>query len=925
MSSTTIFEPLDSAIQNQLEIRQDIMANKITNQNPRMAYLNKACNVRLIPLVKDTSGDTNYKNFVFSNFTLKNGFFNTFSSFQDKNEKPYIDDFEVLTRSGNNIGATKIGNLTIVVPTKNQFNLIERYFRIGTPFLLEWGWGKYADTLTSSRDLQFIDERDILKDSLNESDIEQQIINLKKSNHGNYEGGIFYITNFTTSIKNSDVDFYFELNISLVSKGDILNSLTPVTNSPISDSSVDDNNVDNLVKNDPIISFLKGLSTSNIAVDKFSQITDNTRQGERPNNPVVLKIEEEDYLIIKASVLTQYIDRGSIIRGELTRMILPGTSTNPISTLTTTSKQLSYIKLGAFLDNLSRIYESSSTFGRRFDRDFSKNRIYILSNYPLSKGPNESFTWDSKKHFASFNPYKFILPHFDILETTKSQKIDDILIRVDFLIEEISKLIKEGKNDLNNILKIILKTINDWTDDELGLIKYENEDNNLYEIVSSKDEDNFGNLFKLKLYGLGSIAESTEIDTVIDNKISSQVAIMMNGSSNFKADSNAISLLKFNKNIRSRFNTSFPDPSNPSFISSVSYKTILEKIENDLKTFHLFGKSNDRGNTVSYKDGMTDDAPFVELLNLYKRLKQEYISFLTTNNRLDQIRGTPLFPIKIRTTLPGISGIRIGNKLKIEDIRLPEIYTEDNVYYIVSNVQNKVTNRYWNTFLDLSPQLNTRIISSDDIINARPPIRPEIDIEKLLETILYLQTGKRGIQFNENGTFNNQTKIGTNLRAYINNDGNNTENIGFPRFRGPYGITPVKYSRFANNNLIKKSQITQNITWGDIFVENVEFSPDIPSKAKELTKRYFNTFSLLENSIERTYPRLLILWYFDDFQYFRNPDRIPERDKNKLTNYINEGTQYLYNQLGLSLAVDILNDEKLKKILPFLLNYTIRA
>jgi hypothetical protein len=727
MSSTTIFEPLDPIIQKQLETRQDIMANKVTNQNPRMTYLNKACNVRLIPLVKDISLETDYENFVFSNFTLKDSFFDTVSSFQDKKEKPYIDNFEVLTRSGTKVGATRTGNLTLIIPTKNQFNLIERYFRIGTPFLLEWGWGKYVTFNNpndySSNNLQFVNEEEVLKDDLNDVVIEKEVIRLKTTNQGNYEGGIFYITNFTTSIKNSDTDFYFELNISMVSKGDILNNLQTTTNTNI-DSPVDDNDFENLIKNNPVIIFLKNLPE-----------IDKSREESEVDNNVILK--EGDYKSGFSFRLTQ-VDADNTIGGF---PAISGVSAQVVTTpriSSTNSNQISYIKLGAFLNNLSIILESDETFKFGFDRDLSKNREYILPDYPLVKNSGNSL-FDSSTHFASFNPFKFILPHFNTPETTGSQKIDDILIRVEFLIDEISKLVKDGKNDLNNILKIILDAINDWTDGELDLIKYINEEKSAYEIVSAKDKDNpDDNLFTLKLYGLGSIVESTEIDTTIDNKIASQVAIMMNGSFNFEADSNAISLLKFNKNIRSRFNnnidneelqesqTSSTQSANSfdafniastdrtsvspvsafnKFVDSLKSKrlndkTTLDKIKKDLENFHKF---------IARKDGIVDDAPFTELLNLYKKFKQDYISLLTTNNQLDQIRGTPLFPIKIKTTLPGISGMKIGNRLKIEDIRLPEVYIEDKVYYVVTNIQNKVTNRYWTTFLDLSPQINTVI------------------------------------------------------------------------------------------------------------------------------------------------------------------------------------------------------------------------
>ena len=93
---STIFEPLSESITNQIKIRQDIMANKVTNPTVRNAYLNRACKVRLVPLVKDTKGDTDYNDFGFGNFTLEDNFFNSLGfKFSDKAEKPYINNFEI--------------------------------------------------------------------------------------------------------------------------------------------------------------------------------------------------------------------------------------------------------------------------------------------------------------------------------------------------------------------------------------------------------------------------------------------------------------------------------------------------------------------------------------------------------------------------------------------------------------------------------------------------------------------------------------------------------------------------------------------------------------------------------------------------------------------------------------------------------------
>ena len=362
---STIFEPLSESITNQIKIRQDIMANKVTNPTVRNAYLNRACKVRLVPLVKDTKGDTDYNDFVFGNFTLEDNFFNSLGfKFSDKAEKPYINNFEIVTRSGDNYGATRTGKISIVVPTKKQFNLIERYFRIGVPFLLEWGWAehvKYEGNNPTKETTEFIDPKLYEGDKINETELEEAVFDNKEAQNGNYDGGLFVIKNFTTNIQNNGVDYYYVLDINMATKGDILNNLKPnrITN-PTTSQSAD---IENRIDSEPLIRLLRLLNQEN-GVENIEQIlrAENAAEnlleisGFDSEINTIFDVLGEDPSTIIDELKQNYINFTST--KDTTRLANPFRTTDSFSpdftTTKTTIRSYSYLKLGYFLELLDK-------------------------------------------------------------------------------------------------------------------------------------------------------------------------------------------------------------------------------------------------------------------------------------------------------------------------------------------------------------------------------------------------------------------------------------------------------------------------------------------------------------------------------------------------------------------------------------------
>jgi hypothetical protein len=933
----TIFNAITGSIAGQIDVRQRIMAGNVTDQHARNTYLNKACVVKLVPLVKDTSSPQSaitYDDFIFDNFTLKNNFFNNPTGFgyNDKVEKPFIQNIEITSRSGNNYGATRTGKLTLIIPTKNQFNLIERYFRIGTAFLLEWGWSKYVvyeGNKVNSESTLFVDSSTYNGDVVDDVSLENAILQKRESNKGNYDGGIFYITNFTTNIQNNTTDYYYELTLSLVSKGDILNSLKPSI-APVSGSG--DNDISDKIKKNPIINVLEHLE--NEETNLFPETNDNQNfkkfTEEYPNNKNHIKIAKKTQ--------TEYRGRaagGTVVVEKVT---------------TTISESKSYVKLRYILKLLGIFTEENSIF-------IEGDQQYIVPEYsntiPLKTAEDPTrvgnrfetrtsietpeWEWDSNIHFASFNPTRIILPHYVFYSDTNNSikeflqnepyQIGSILIRTKFLIDELSNLIKNDKFNFNNIIDLILREINQWTDNELNLIKYDIDSKNQYSIVSLKSTDSIeSSLPTLKLYGKGSIVEQVDIDTIISNEISSQVAIMMNGSTNYEIEAQSISLLKFNNGIRSRLKSgNAMGEGAATFTNKV--KTLLNVIASNHQEIHRFVSNPDKD------DQARVDSYISDTLSVYRKFKQKFIDANIQFNNLDGLEGTPLFPIKIRVILPGISGIVIGNKLKIEDVRLPDIYTRNDVYYVVTSQQSKIENRYWQTLLELSPQINTADIKlrRQKSIEAQQSNLDNVEVDlnytALLSAIKNQES--RGYKWSNSGrspyTSNNAPGININIPllsgAEPKGDGKNYEpgEADYLKARGPYQMKPdALFDAYefgegillSGNIRVNKEHILNNVVRPRIFNEigfgDAKYSwkdtttfnqiidtPLLASRAVErYIKRYLNSRDVPIK--KRTYLRALAIYKIGSGARLDNVfiARINQSDNKK---YLQDARTYLIN------------------------------
>lgn len=257
--------PLDSYVQDQIEIRQKVLGNNPEIQNLDVRVLNnynKNSWVRLASSV-DVIGEDILSEVgtipkdenLAKGFVLMGGVTNTIFDTslpkggvipdQESNLYPLTAaqysyglgnlDYGLTPPPGLisaqiqhlNRGAIRKFQIKLQAQNKDQMAILESlYLRLGYYMLLEWGHTNYID-----RNKEYVSQPDFNTPAFNkffekgniDSNIETAIESHKRDTGGNYEGALFKVDNFSWSINK---DGSYDITLSGVSKGGLIDSLT---------------------------------------------------------------------------------------------------------------------------------------------------------------------------------------------------------------------------------------------------------------------------------------------------------------------------------------------------------------------------------------------------------------------------------------------------------------------------------------------------------------------------------------------------------------------------------------------------------------------------------------------------------------------------------------------------------------------------
>ena len=708
-----IWATIEEPIRRQIEKRQRLMLQN-SNYKERVTYLNKKCDIRVTPLSYDMTNPGDYVNFFFNNDYIENTFTN--SSYKSKIERPFIENFELISRTGDNskVGVLRTGKMSIKIFTKDQFNKIEKYFRIGSALLIEWGWSNYVSNGTNNEigNTGYFKTHlypNIETKMLREENILNHIETQTLESNGNYDGAIMFINNFSVNFENGVNDFYYTLNVDFVGKSLLINEL--FSNKTTSDGiKTAEQNSEQKTSTNPERFFTNSLINILRFIETFLPTTD------------IDSLDSNQDITIDENTVRLRLNWGKLSEENKTTpselkegLYIPDQLPSMVSRYSGQSSIYSYnfIKLDYFLKLLNTFILSSTKINYIYEPN---NQKYIISEYGLPKNgvylnnvlltPSESPDVFKTIKINSFDTRICVLPH-QLPDKGNDNNINNIYLRVTYLKDFLINLLKLNEDFIfNNILAKILDDINRVTANELKLEYFSNDEKGNYTIISNSSSrtgvTNINDLLSLKIYNksaVGSIVEEVNIDTTIDSKIANTIAIASLGQPLNEIPNESFGLLKFNKNIKSRLNIE------NILLNSDEKSKILERLNKNF--FFLNSNISELLNFTKGSINFDKDDTFIELINAFKQIRTDVINLSIIDKNVDALpRNTPLIPVLYNFSIPGISGLYITNLLKIEDKRLPDIYQTSNSYYIITGITHTINNREWKTSVKTNFQLS---------------------------------------------------------------------------------------------------------------------------------------------------------------------------------------------------------------------------
>lgn len=645
-----------------------------------------------------------------------------------------------------NRGAIRKYNISLKAHNKLQFEIIESlYLRLGYYMLLEWGHTVYID---GNKELQTSPEKNtpafnaFFENGKTDNDIVDSIKLNRKKTGGNYDGALFLVSNYSWNLED---DGSYNITLEGISKGGLLGSLLlnypstkenskffnytfPELNNEqrkqiLEDLKYTDTDPDNEQKIE--IKYQKALG-SFLSRGKYDDLVkagaiveSNTNSQSETQQKVTFENDTDDnqtvFLDQKRTKLNeqlfsfnQALENGEwqnenglsykVLKDQkLLRLKLKNPNNNK------NAFYYDYIQLGKLLEIIKQEYFSN------FDSDNPPYEIDFLDE------DNYMFThWFQH----STDPKVCLIPfeYYNTLEsTTKTSPIlNNILDQFNGSFRDKNNPYKGNLMNIFVNLEFIASTLKKSTLPETGEIPFYNfldeimfsiqtslgNINSFYityteetEIPSLKIIDDTvipgttesnEDIQHLRLFGVqpgmeGSFVRNISTQSKITDKLVTQIAI---GSTSTGVNSSTSLLSRWNEGLQDRIKNS---PSNSN--NSDQNNEILERIKNTYDTVLIFLKDiyENYNNPTSVTTAQTN----LQLLLDYD------LGIKTLNGN---IAGKGFIPIDLSLELEGISGMLLFQKLKVDNLILPDSYV-NKIDFIIQAMDHTIQNNEWTTTL----------------------------------------------------------------------------------------------------------------------------------------------------------------------------------------------------------------------------------
>jgi len=643
-----------------------------------------------------------------------------------------------------NRGAIRKYNITLKAHNKTQFDLIEKiYLRLGYYMLLEWGHTVYIDDnkeLKTSPEYNTPAFNDFFEKGKTDNDIVDRIKENRKTTGGNYDGALFLVSNYSWNLED---DGSYNITLEGISKGGLLGSLL------LNSSSTKDSNFFNYtfpeINNDERTKILKTLKYTDddekkieikyqkalgsfLSRGKYQELVNagaivesSTNSQSETQQKVIFENDTDDnqtvFLDQKRTNLNkrlfsfnQDLENGEwqnenglsykvLKKQKLLRLKLKNPNNNK------NAFYYDYIQLGKLLETIKQEYftqKGTDSDNPSYEIDFSND--------------NGMFThWFQH----SIDPKVCLIPfeYYDTLESTTktSPSLNNILSQFDGPFRDKNNPYKGNLMNIFVNLEFIASTLKNVFLPETGEIPFYNFlDEIMYSIQTSlgninsfyityTEESDFPSLkivddtiipgttepnesnedYHLRLFGVqpdieGSFVRNLSTQSKITDKLVTQIAI---GSTSTGVNSSTSLLARWNEGLEDRIKT------NPNNSNQDQNNEILERIKNTYDNILIFLKDvyENYNNPTSVTTAQTN----LQLLLDYD------LGIKTLNGN---IAGKGFIPIDLSLELEGISGMLLFQKLKVDNLILPDSYV-NKIDFIIQAMDHTIQNNEWTTTL----------------------------------------------------------------------------------------------------------------------------------------------------------------------------------------------------------------------------------
>lgn len=752
--------PIDEGVVNQLKVRSDVLSRTEGNEKflkSRLfnsAWINVVSSANLIDGVDSEKGAELAKRYVLSGGSLtwngtdfnigggidfrgtdSNKVYN-YSEAKGVRPRPGITGFQIVSK--NRFGAIREATINFNVWSQEDLRNIERlYFRPGFHAVVEWGHSEFVD---NDKALQQ-GRTGVTSEFFNDLDTPSKIAGILKKvtvdRDYNYDSFIGVIKNFSYSFRK---DGGYDCVISIISKGEILDSIRLGSGKPLYGDESDEkgfaniNVITSLVKtltldrglggkrdrqsdgDEAVVTRQKLIEWLQKDLEKvYEAYTYNRSQYKRSNaeNERIQRIF--DSAKAKRDLCIEFLDR-FYKEDETFIGIAKEFNVRSIETAGgALDFNVTYLPLQFILNLINFQIDISLTNEQKLKIDvplFSNENIITpmaTVDDMVILDPAVCLVW--KRPIPNLYPIVDDASYVSIIRNLPQKNfLDDVsnIFVSSKLVYDLAKryfsaktppsesLAKDFIEDMMDRIGLALGDINEF------VITYDETTNTVYiEDKKTTPVKEKGSLqgktvesYTLPLTGLRSFITDLSIQTKISNQLGSQIAIAAQGSSTDR-DYNAYvaNYKEWNRNLYDRFTrTKAPETSeeDPNFTGPVEQETVKtvdleeQRLKFEVEINKLYKKFR--------QDGTYDNdewhAVTKHAQTLYKK-EEEYE---------DKAAGRPpkgLIPTELSFTMDGIGGLKIGQSFKVQEGILP--FTYNRYGYIITGLEHSIQNGKWLT------------------------------------------------------------------------------------------------------------------------------------------------------------------------------------------------------------------------------------